>query len=1452
MDIEYKILKMTLPKQKKAPWPLVGFYLLLGMLLSGCTEDLKLTIKQRAPCWERPNAKFCLDLEEKEVNALNTLKIVEVNATVDQVVRVAWFVASEDSIAKNIAVALSADRECNNELAMTSTATSAVGRSFQDVPEGIYFVCVSGKTTAGTSVSAANNGQRLVVDFTKPRILASPEIIANWNDELTHDLEIVDSSNVSLKWILIDDGSGASIEADTKAMPRLVGAKDGTYTAVLTVTDENGNTTSQSFQITSRKNPAAPSGVAVVPYSKSSSVSVSYIAGSDTDFNTHNVKACTASDCSTGCLSATHDLASPVTVSSLVNGTAYYICVQSLDLAAHTSAYIPSANSVTIDSTNPSAPSTPSFSGAFSSSTTVSLNFGVATDPNFSTHEAKVCSSNDCTTGCLSTVQSVSSPISLAGLANGSAYYGCVRGHDLADNRSAFIASALTVTIDTTAPTGSMALAETVAGFSNTRSPAMTLSRDADVVQYQLCSNTATVGNNCSGILRAWAAYAASPAAYDFGSDGTKTLYVQFQDSAGNIGATVSSNSLVVDSLSPGVPTAVSVPAFAGNFEISFTAGSELNPAAFNLNACTANDCVTGCVGASTATASPALLSSGLVDATAYYGCVQGVDLVGNTSSWAASTSPSVYQTTPPNATSPTAVADSSSQITLSWDSGGGSTADFRISYQSGSTAPADCSLGTTIDESLISGTSHVISGLLEESQYSFRICAINNRTTPNVASGITVRKTTLLAGKFIAITQGWSHACGLRSDGAAYCWGDGTAGELGDGGMIDRVDPVAVSGGHTFLEISGGEVHTCGIRSDGATYCWGNDGNGQLGNGAGTSSSLPLAVTGSHKFIGIASGAQHSCGLRSDGATYCWGDDGSGQLGNGAVSGDQQDPGAVTGGHLFISITAGAYHTCGLKADRTAYCWGADDFSALGNGAGVSGNQQDPTLVAGGHSFRMIAAGQFHTCAISAAGAAYCWGHDGSGQLGNGAGISGNQESPTLVSGSHSFRSLAVGNEHSCGIRSDGSAYCWGDGFNGGLGNGANADSQDPLAVSGSHSVKALALGAGSSCALKADGTVSCWGGGDLSPVAVEELPSTVDNFLVMSNGSWGDHACGIRSDGKAYCWGADYDGQLGNGAALTLDQQNPSLVVGGHRFIAITASGGHHTCAISSDGSAYCWGYGDMLGNGGTMDSEVPFLVSGSHKFLAIEAGEYHTCALRSDGVGYCWGFDSSGYLGDGPGAVESLIPVPIADGHLFVSIAGFCAIKSNGAAYCWGSDSSGQVGNGSGTTGNQFSPSLVAGGHLFKSITTSSFSKTTCAVRVDGAAYCWGSDSLGELGNGPGTTGNQTSPSLVTGGLSFRSISAGQESTCAIDANGAAYCWGWGGNGLLGTGTTSTQVSPAPVSGSHSFKSITTAGITCGISSFGVGYCWGEDWTGNLGNGPGDVDQNVPGPVIFASPD
>ncbi|HEX6938343.1 MAG TPA: hypothetical protein VF158_02950 [Longimicrobiales bacterium] len=352
----------------------------------------------------------------------------------------------------------------------------------------------------------------------------------------------------------------------------------------------------------------------------------------------------------------------------------------------------------------------------------------------------------------------------------------------------------------------------------------------------------------------------------------------------------------------------------------------------------------------------------------------------------------------------------------------------------------------------------------------------------------------------YASVSAGGDHTCALGLDGAAFCWGRGENGELGDRRNRDSAVPVAVVGGYRYDVLSAGEHHVCALTRDGVLHCWGWNRYGQLGTGNTVGLGEPTGVAGDLRFSDVSAGAFHTCALTLEGEAYCWGENGNGQLGNGTVNGATA-PVPVAGGHRFVAISSGREHTCALTEDGAAYCWGLNHLGQLGDGS--LDNAWEPRPVAGGIAFAAIAAGDVHTCGIARNGAAYCWGSNGYGEAGN-ARIELPREPgptvPTRVYGGDTVVGIAAGPHVTCAVTEAGVGLCWGRGTYGQIGNGQAVNVATPQPVVDTPSELAphrlrftsIDVGGGHACGLSTRGEIFCWGSGDFGQLGNPEYNLT------------------------------------------------------------------------------------------------------------------------------------------------------------------------------------------------------------------------------------------------------------------------------------------------------------------------------------------------------------------------
>ena len=525
-----------------------------------------------------------------------------------------------------------------------------------------------------------------------------------------------------------------------------------------------------------------------------------------------------------------------------------------------------------------------------------------------------------------------------------------------------------------------------------------------------------------------------------------------------------------------------------------------------------------------------------------------------------------------------TATANSSSQITVNWDSVANASS-YALEYSLNSNFTGSSYING------INNISQVITGLGNGQIYYFRVYAVENSNTgpsslpinistlidaptaPTVAKQTNDTSSTIWSWNVITCPTGatvrYQYRFTISPSGydsgligisnttltlttsselyaytlqvQAQCYNSKTASNWSAAGQSVYYRPKA------WKQISVGDSISCGIASNNLAYCWSNN----------FTTVNPVSTTGvlsGKTILSIAVGMDQACVIASDNLAYCWGSNTYGQLGNNStVTSATPVPvntAGILSGKTFKSISAGYYATCAIASDNLAYCWGSNMFSQLGNN--LTADSLVPVAVytsgvlSGKTILSMSSRSSGATCVIASNSLAYCWGLGNSGQLGN------NTASPskvpvtvynTGVLSSKTILSTSISNGHTCAIASDNQLYCWGWNASGQLGNNLTVNSPIPVTVINTGALAGKTI-------------------------------------LSVSNGA--DFTCAIASDNRVYCWGSNTMAQFGNNTRVSSSVPVPIYDSGAlsNKTINSISSGNNHACVIASDSQAYCWG--------------------------------------------------------------------------------------------------------------------------------------------------------------------------------------------------------------------------------------------------------------------------------------
>lgn len=571
---------------------------------------------------------------------------------------------------------------------------------------------------------------------------------------------------------------------------------------------------------------------------------------------------------------------------------------------------------------------------------------------------------------------------------------------------------------------------------------------------------------------------------------------------------------------------------------------------------------------------------------------------------------------------------------------------------------------------------------------------------------------------------------------------------------------------------------------------------------------------------------------------------------------------------------SAGTSHMCAAFGTvREAKCWGSNFSGQIGNNS--TANNTSPAAVLLDTLQPLIevdalSSGSFFTCALAKA-EVYCWGTNGSGQLGNGTRTDSSTAVKVTMPANTKIAAIASGGDFQCALDVNGHVYCWGANLEGMFSTPSHVTS--PTLIEGLPRASALSAGSTHACIVATDdGSIWCWGGnshgqlGDGTSIG-RHTPQRVTYNSTALTGARGlalgvEYTCANFSNGTVACWGLNSHGQLGSGTFL--DSSSPSFVINRESNTLLTgitkiqSSNGHggnagiggHVCAMSNLAELYCWGKNlfGQVGDGEVRNNNFATKIPTINSIRDVISGANNTCAIMQDGKMLCWGLNINGQLGyenifDSSQALSidnlsdvSQISVGGSGGYSSENGYGHgftCAVTKIGNVFCWGRNTAGQTGQSS--LHDNFAPLPVGG--LIETTHIASGSAHSCAISRS-KIFCWGDNTAGQLGQSQ-SGGISATPIEVPGISNPKLLSSGLSHNCVTTLKNEVFCWG---------GNRSAPLKVAEFPTEYEIISITSGrSHNCVLLKGGNVYCWGENKSGQLGDGT-YISSDIPVKVLL----
>ena len=706
--------------------------------------------------------------------------------------------------------------------------------------------------------------------------------------------------------------------------------------------------------------------------------------------------------------------------------------------------------------------------------------------------------------------------------------------------------------------------------------------------------------------------------------------------------------------------------------------------------------------------------------------------------------------------------------------------------------------------------------------------------------------------------TTGWTTVAGnyktiaVKNDGTLWTCGQGIYGDLGDNTVTNKSNFVNPSSyeviGTDWNAVSCGAAYTIAKKNENSVWGFGLNTSGQLGDNTAVTKSIAVQEGSlSYNWTNIQAGYTHTVATKSNGSTWAFGANTNGGLGDNTTTTRSSPVQNVFGGTTWNNVNAGNLFSIGTKSDGTIWSWGLGTSGQLGDNTAASKNFPTiPFSFGVGTNWSDISCGGAHTLGLKTDGTLWCWGLGTSAQLGNNTTTSMSVPIQEITYATN-WSKISAGDTHSGGVKTDGTAWCWGIGTSGQIGDGNITTRSSPTQVviyAENWSSSGKNCNGYQNGAIKKDGTLWTWGlnnYGQLGDNTVTHRSSPVQTVAGGTNWSQvefgSNQSAGIKTDGTLWTWGYNGYGQLGDNTTL-ISKSSPVQTVSAGTTWSLLAMGESHCMAIKTDGTLWTWGKNSNGQLGDTTlihrSSPVQTLLH-ARDWSAFSFGIDNMAAVKTNGTLWTWGSNFNGTLGDNTTTPKSSPVQTIAGGTNWSSVANagnrIAAIKKDGTLWAWGRNSSGGIGDN--TTTDKSSPiQTIAFGTNWSKVSCGYFH--TAAIKTDGTLWIWGENTVGQLGNN--TTTNRSSPvQTITFGTNWSQVSCGESHTAAIKTDGTLWMWGWNYNGQLGNNTTTNRSSPVQaITFGTNWSSVACGSAhTAAIKTDGTLWLWGKNSYGILGD-------------------